>query len=91
MVNRSIITMGTKYSLLQTLSITRARLECAMRLLLGLYAGADEWMQLMTPIVKEEKVSIVRTTSVCLNMCTGQSFDDDDQEYVLTWLPRRSA
>ena len=59
MINRSIVTMGTKYSLLQTLSMTRARLEFTVRLLLGLYAGADEWMQLMTPIVKEEKVSVV--------------------------------
>ena len=62
-----------------------------MRLLLGLYAGADEWMQLMTPIVKEEKVSVAQTTSACLNMCTAQSFHDDDQEYVLTWPERRSA
>ena len=91
MINRSIVTMGTKYSLLQTLSMTRARLEFAVRLLLGLYAGADEWMQAMTPIVKEEKVAVAQTTYVCLNMCTTQSFDDDDQEYVLTGLPRRSA
>ena len=39
MINRSIVTMGAKYSLLQTLSITSARLEFAMRFLLGLYAG----------------------------------------------------
>ena len=39
--------------------ITMARLEFAMRLLLGLYAGADAWMHFMTPIVKEEKVSVV--------------------------------
>ena len=59
MINRSIVTMGTKYSLLRTFSITNARLEFAMRLLLGLYAGADAWMHFMTPIVKEEKVSVV--------------------------------
>ena len=58
MINRSIVTMGTKYSLLQTLSMTRARLEFAVRLLLGLYAGADEWMQLMVPVVKEETASV---------------------------------
>ena len=40
-------------------------------------------MQLMTPIVKEEKVSVAQTTSACLNMCTGQSFDDDDQDMFL--------
>ena len=59
MINRSIVTMGTKYSLLRTFSITNARLEFAMRLLLGLYAGADAWIHFMTPIVKEEKVSVV--------------------------------
>ena len=59
MINRSIVTMGTKYSLLRTFSITNARLELSMRLLLGLYAGADAWMHFMTPIVKEEKVSVV--------------------------------
>ena len=59
MINRSIVTMCTKYSLLRTFSITNARLEFAMRLLLGLYAGADAWMHFMTPIVKEEKVSVV--------------------------------
>ena len=71
--------------------ITSARHEFAFRLLVGLYAGADEWMQLMTPIVKEEKVCVVQTTSACLNMYTAQSFHDEGQEYVLTWLPRRSA
>ena len=68
MINRSIVTMGTKYSLLRTFSITNARLEFAMRLLLGLYAGADAWMHFMTPIVKKKKVSVVQTASVCLNM-----------------------
>ena len=68
MINRSIVTMGTKYSLLRTFSITNARLEFAMLLLLGLYAGADAWIHFMTPIVKEEKVSVVQTASVCLNM-----------------------
>ena len=91
MINRSIVTMGTKYSLLQTLGITSARVEFALRLLLDLYAGADEWIQLMTPIVKEETVSVAQTTSACLNMCTGRSFHDDDQEHVLTWPERRSA
>ena len=91
MVDRSIVTMGTKYSLLQTLSITSARLELAFRLFLDLYAGADEWMQLMTPIVKEETASVAQTTSACLNMCTGQSFDDDDQDMFLPGLLRRSA
>ena len=57
-INRSIVTMGTKYSLLQTLSITSARLELAFRLFLDLYAGADEWMQLMAPVVKEETASV---------------------------------
>ena len=68
MINRSIVTMGTKYSLLRTFSITNARLEFAMRLLLGLYAGADAWMHFMTPIVKK-KGSVVQTTSACLNIC----------------------
>ena len=68
MINRSIVTMGTKCSLLQSLSMTRARLEFAVRLLLGLYAGADAWIHFMTPIVKKKKVSVVQTASVCLNM-----------------------
>ena len=91
MINRSIVTMGTKYSLLRTFSITNARLEFAVRLLLGLYAGADAWIHFMTPIVKKKKVSVVQTTSVCLNMYTAQSFHGDDQEHVLTWPERRSA
>ena len=48
--------------------MTRARLEFAVRLLLGLYAGADAWIHFMTPIVKKKKVSVVQTASVCLNM-----------------------
>ena len=59
MINRSIVTMGTKYSLLKTLSMTRARLEFAVRLLLSLYAGADAWIHFMTPIVKKKKCSVV--------------------------------
>ena len=58
---------------------------------MGLYAGADAWMHLMEPVVEKKKDSVVQATSVCLNTCTAQSFDDDDQEYVLTGLPRRSA
>ena len=37
----------------------------------------------MTPIVKEETASVAQATSACLNMCTGQSFDDDDQDMFL--------
>ena len=91
MINRQIVLLGTKCLLLIIKYITSARHELAFRLFLDLYAGADEWMQLMTPIVKEETASVAQATSACLNMCTGQSFDDDDQEHVLTWLPRRSA
>ena len=91
MINRQSVLFDTKCSLLMISYVTSARLEFAMRLLLGLYAGAGEWMQLMTPIVKEETASVAQTTSACLNMCTVQSFHDDDQEHVLTWPERRSA
>ena len=73
MINRSIVTMGTKYSLLRTFSITNARLEFAMRLLLGLYAGADAWMHFMTPIVKKKKGSVVQTIApICREWLYGQ-------------------
>ena len=91
MINRQIVLLGTKCLLLIIKYITSARHELAFRLFLDLYAGADEWMQLMAPVVKEETASVARTTSACLNMCTVQSFHDDGQEYVLTWPERRSS
>ena len=89
-INRQIVLLGTKRLLLIIKYITSARLEFAMRLLIGLYAGevhGRSWYAFNS----EEEEGFCCSDNVCVPEYVNSTVIPwDGQEYVLAWPERRS-